>query len=240
MTLFNEITKKISVAEILTIIFIVSVGISLLYKMGFYKALGIEWYLNNILPQQLFISSIKLVVSSFLGVLIGIWIGKKIKTKYIYIIFLVFVSIYLFSGLIIARINLNIEYLISGWIGVLFLNILATMFLIDSERNFNSVKKSNFINIDPLKSSKIDVIFRYFMPLMFVFSFTVMPYATGFDAGNRLIKKRGEFILIRLKDQSDNWLLVEMTGDKVLIMKDKKKREFKIVEYKEIESYTLN
>ncbi|AZP28281.1 hypothetical protein DLK06_03840 [Acinetobacter pittii] len=90
----KELLNKISIAEALTLTFILSVGLSLLYKYGFYYHLGVEWYLNSISPQQILLSSVGLVFTSLLGVILGISM-TLLSRKYFELSFAIFVIIWL-------------------------------------------------------------------------------------------------------------------------------------------------
>lgn len=237
--LINNFFKRVSIAELLTILFSISVGISLLYKMGFYNSLGINWYINNLTPQQLFISSIKLIISSITGVLVGFWLGAKISEKQANIVLFVTFPGYIFFAFYGEKIGLSFGNLNMDWFYLFFLNFLVAMFLINSEILMASKKKSLLINVQPPKIDKLEHTLRYLMPLLFILGVTGMPYFSGMDAGKRVLINRSNLNHVILKDNSSDWLLIEMSGDKALLKKNTKEPVFKIIEYKEIKTITV-
>lgn len=230
MTLISEITKKISVAEMLTIIFIVSVGISLLYKYGFYQELGIEWYLYTLSPQQLFLSSISLVLFSILGVILGV-LNSIYSEKYwesIFILFLILIFLLFFQDYLSWEIP-------SRAISLLITNTLV----------FMSIFKLNFeISNIQGEIKNLSLFDKVMPPLCSIFiilgSLGVIQNEGVYDAKN-ITSFNSAKSIIKLKNNQGKWILIDMNGDKVLLMKQMEaKKFFKIVEYKEIEYYSVN
>lgn len=237
--LINNFFKRVSIAELLTILFSVSVGISLLYKMGFYNSLGIDWYIHNLTPQQLLISSIPLISISFVGLLAGFWLGAKISERQSSIVLLATTAIFIFFIIVTGKFGLNIPFIKMEWLTIFILNFLVAMFLTNSRVLTDSKNKSILINTPPKKMDNFDRFERYFLVFMFVIGVTCMPYASGLDAGKRVLKNPDNLNSVILKDKSSDWLLVEMSGDKVLLKKDTKNPVFKIIDYKEIETISV-
>ena len=238
--LINNFFKRVSIAELLTILFSVSVGISLLYKMGFYNSLGINWYIHNLTPQQLFISSIKLVSISLIGILVGLWLGTKISERQSNLIFIVSTAIIFFITFVGKKIiAVNLYFIIMDWLLMFTLNFIVAMFLINSRALITSKDKSILVNVEPKKINNFDRFERYSVVLMFILGVTSMPYASGSDAGKKVLNNQANLNSVILKDKSSNWLLVEMSGDKVLLKKNTKEAVFKIIEYKEIETISV-
>lgn len=125
------------------------------------------------------------------------------------------------------------------WLLMFTLNFLVAMFLINSIALITSKKKSILINVEPKKINNFDHIERYSVVLMFIFGVTCMPYASGSDAGKKVLNNQANLNSVILKDKSSNWLLVEMSGDKVLLKKNTKNPVFKIIDYKEIETISV-
>lgn len=92
----KELIKKISIAEFLTILFIFSVGISLIYKYGFYSELGISWYLTTASPQELLISSISYICACLIGIGLGYLAVKGFK-EFEIVIMAAISSIFIFT-----------------------------------------------------------------------------------------------------------------------------------------------
>lgn len=234
MTLINDFLKRISIAEILTVIFIFSVGISLLYKYGFYEELGISWYIFTLSPQQLFLSSISLILFSTLGIILGV-LNSFYNEKYWEITFLIF-SLIMF--LFVINSTLGFTALNSGM--YLFV-VSATLTMSALNITFFS-KKSKDGSSEPLDSSKS--FFNKSIPPLFsiilVVGLFVFIYFEGKYAAERISFTESSQSIVNLKNNHDKWILIEMNGDKVLMMKDNGKKEFKIVEYKEIESFEVN
>ena len=101
--LTNKLFEKLSIAETLSILFIVSVGLSMLYKYGFYTELGIGWFTKTLSPQELLISSINYVLSSLVGIVLGV-LSIHYADKYFEVVMTVMVVI---SLIFLISINYN-------------------------------------------------------------------------------------------------------------------------------------
>ncbi len=230
MTLISEITKKISVAELLTTLFILSVGISLLYKYGFYEALGISWYIFTLSPQQLFLSSINLVFFSILGIIMGFF-NSLYNEKYWE------VSLVGFLGItIIAFLSTIINFpLLSR--GLYLLTISST--LVMSAINFFIYSKKTadeniYENYNFMKRAGFPII-----SVIIIAALLGIVYYEGGQEAYRYSLLSFTKSIVKLKDKTEGWVLIEMNGDKVLLMKQlEDKKVFKIVEYKEVEEIT--
>lgn len=233
--LINDFLKRVSVAEILTIIFIFSVGISLIYKAGFYAELGIGWYLYTLSPQQLFLTSIKLVLFSMLGVALGVLMAFFIEkhTESIFIIFyLIFIGV-VFGSFI------GLRPLISG-LYILLVSAILVMALIEINLKLTVEKSQKHSLYIPDKGSLLHKVGRPIFSILLVIVLLWLVYLEGTKEANRISFVDTPKSIVDLKNNTDKWILIEMNGDKALIMRDSKKEEFKIVEYKEIESIKVN
>lgn len=240
--LINDFLKRVSVAEILTIIFIFSVGISLIYKAGFYAELRIGWYLYTLSPQQLFLTSIKLVLFSMLGVALGVLMAFFIEkhTESIFIIFyLIFIGV-VFGSFI------GLRPLISG-LYILLVSAILVMALIEINLKVTVEKSQKHSLYIPDKGSLLHKVGsllhkvgRPIFSILLVIVLLWLVYFEGTKEANRISFVDTPKSIVDLKNNTDKWILIEMNGDKALIMRDSKKEEFKIVEYKEIESIKVN
>lgn|SRR5690606_28175345 len=233
--LTNKLFEKLSIAEILSILFIVSVGLSMLYKYGFYTELGIGWFTKTLSPQELLISSINYVLSSLVGIVLGV-LSIHYADKYLEVVMTVMVVI---SLIFLISINYN-SGIFKGEI-YLMLNFAACMLYL-TKINRGVVDSKGILLID--KEWQDRSFFEKTTPALFASIFILLPlymvYTQGKSDAKDISNPDYKINYIKLKSDKTIWILIEMRGDKVLMMKDGEKREFKIVEYKEIESYKLN
>lgn len=237
MGFIKNILKKISIAESMTILFIFSIGISLLYKYGFYSTLGIDWYLYNLSPQELIISSIGIIFFFILGGVIG---ASKLFFKeedwFIYLILLIsFICIFGFSIILknyqstLLGVDLN---KFSYYMKISMYTMLLSLFCIKLNQIDQPDNQGKFNEI----VSKISPII--FFLAMFYFLIAVV-YLKGVDDANLITSNHTSKKSVKLKDDSKTWVLVEISGDKVLIFSNDKSHKYKIVEYKDIEFYSV-
>jgi len=232
--LINDFLKRVSVAEILTLVFILSVGISLLYKYALYEELGIGWYIYSLSPQQIFLSSMSFTFFCLLGVIFGAVI--PVFREHWFAIFIILMLIMI--GLFFAN-ALNLTN-ITNKLGVLLISAIIFMGIIKMHF-FSTSKDGEFLREIPVEKlnfwdKNLPIIFSLTMTLVFL----AMIYVQGTRVAKYILEKPYSQSIVKLKDKSDKWILIEMNGDKVLLMKYGVKREFKIIEYKEIESFKVN
>lgn len=72
------------------------------------------------------------------------------------------------------------------------------------------------------------------IPLALVIFVFVMPFFLGKDDGLILIQNKSNLNQVTLTDKTV-WRIVEISNDKILLLSDKEKNTFKIVEYKDID-----
>ncbi|ENX36318.1 hypothetical protein F889_00480 [Acinetobacter colistiniresistens] len=240
MNLILEYIKKASFIEILTVLFFLSVGVSLAFKIGFYNALGVGWYIQNLTPQLLFISSLKIIFISFGGVGAGYIIGLKFSEKFVSTLAMAVVTCYsVFVGLIEPNFDIKIQF--SDYFGlILFLYYTTTsMYVVSLELKNRRYNNTLFVGPRrPITREEffLDNVFKCILVLSFFF----LPFATGSDAGKLVKKNKYENNEVVVKGSPKKWYLVDISGDKVLL-KEKNIQDdvFKMVEYKEIETITV-
>lgn len=249
---FQEILKKLSAAEILTLLFIFSVGISLIYKYGFYSELGIEWYLVTATPQELLISSISYIFFCLTGIGFG-YLSVKFAEKYlaaimsvtIVIMLCFFISLQSASGVLKGELYLMLNFM------------TCTLFITKAPTQLRDSKLITMSgqSLSLLKKGRMHKLGKFFTPL-FIIIFAMLPFYLVVTQGKNDAKELLEpkqpkpiggifpFIskpkvrYIRLKDDKKIWTLIEMRGDKILIKENVEKPIFKIVEYKQVDVFT--
>ncbi|WP_349929480.1 hypothetical protein ABJ384_05950 [Acinetobacter sp. A1-4-2] len=228
-TNFNKLLS-LGPLEVATIAFFISVGISLIYKNGFYSKLGIDWYLNNLSPQYIFMSSLGLVLPIFLSIFLGVFLSIKYKEFMNSIGGQALYLIFVFGGLIAIKLGLHIPFIAIILIFILFI----TMLMIESIQALSNIFTLPDVNVI---HNKITVLMKSFMLISLVFSiFSICysPYLYGQAEATEIISKKTRLNLIELHSDKHNWLLLEMNGDKALLINSIDLQSFKIVEYKDI------
>lgn len=250
MISLKDVIKKISFAECMTLLFIFSVGLSLIYKYGFYSELGIGWYLTTASPQELLISSISYICACLIGIGLGYLAVKGFEEFIIAIMvainiifILIFISQTFAGGMLTGELSLTLYFTI------------CMIYITKSPNRFEKGVLVNFDGEDLSKSKKLKFIDRldmilmpFFSIFMFVFPFIILFIQGGMDAkaltaANQKknvagINSQLKVNYVQLKDDNNKWFLIEMRGDKVLIKKDSISPIFKIVEYKDIDIYS--
>lgn len=72
------------------------------------------------------------------------------------------------------------------------------------------------------------------IPVIVVVFAVVMPYFYGLEEGKNTIQNKRNLNYAILVDKTI-WRIVESSNDKILLLSDKEKNTFKIVEYKDID-----
>ena len=75
------------------------------------------------------------------------------------------------------------------------------------------------------------------IPIIAVLALFFMPYLVGNEDAQKLLKNPKVLNQAVLNDKT-NWRIVEASNDKVLLLSEKDKNKFKIVEYKDVEIVT--
>ncbi|AKQ31238.1 TPA: hypothetical protein JI398_RS05030 [Acinetobacter baumannii] len=238
MNFIIEYLKRASFIEILTILFFLSVGVSLTFKIGFYNALGVGWYIQNLTPQILFISSFKVILIFLGGIFVGCIFGLKFSERSVSVIFLCFIALYTsFNGFIQNLLSINLE--ISNYFDVvLFIfYFLTSMFLVSL--GYKKRKYNDPLFVGPLiRIKREEVIFDNVFKIVIILLIFCLPYVSGYDAG-KLVKNNKVNSVVVIKNDSRKWHLIDMSGDKVLLKEINPKRDvFKVLEYKDIDTIT--
>lgn len=225
--------------ESLTVLSFVAVGYALLYKFSFYYNLGIPWYLTTISPLSLFISSLLFFITNCIGIGFGFFVARIViffDNKYqniipfiigsMILIFLVLISIPMLSYWQTSEIK---DYIDIVLINQVFLVSLPTFILLI---NLNMHIKRN----EEIKISKI-----YKILLTTSFLFVLSAYLYGSLEAKSVLEKRNLSEVILIIDAKGNsekvlerWFLVDLIGEKALIMKNNPQKIFRLIEYKEI------
>lgn len=220
MISLKDVIKKISFAEYMTISFVVCVGMSLFHKYGFYAAIGVDWFPSLLTPQYLLISFVSYLVPTLIGVLIGGYLGINFNNTNGYFIFVL-----VFCFIIILNPFVRLFYKYQSLITVGYFGLIATITLIDVYS-----RQEKYKHIEPTSFDKL----MGFIPVFVVVSAMVMPYFYGLEQGKNIIQNKSNLNYAVLADKTI-WRIVESSNDKILLLSDKEKNTFKIVEYKDID-----
>lgn len=222
----NYLLKKLnnlSGFEVISITFFISVGISLIYKYGYYSTLGIDWYINILTPQYLFMSSFMLLAFIFLGMLIGVVLGLKCR-DFISSILGQAIFVLLLLGLFFAHI---LDREIDFKLMVTFLSAIMVFTVIDAYKTtpiqHNGSQLYKFINILRILLIGLPIIFILFAP-----------YYYGKKEAEILLSGKHNLNIVSLDSDPKKWLLLEMNGDKALLVNKSNFKNFKLIEYKDI------
>lgn len=231
----EKILEKLSGAEILSITFIACVGISLLYKYGFYSELGITWFSKTLSPQALLISSIGYIIFSLVGILMGV-LAIHYADKYIEPVMMVMIVVLLVAGFLT---NYYFGELKNEFAIMLYF-FISSLYLTKGNKGVVNAKGKPLDEVEWHDRT----FFEKIIPSILMMVLPLVPLYFIYDQGRQdaqnLLNPSSKTNFVKLKNDKKFWILIEMNGDKVLIMNNAKNREFKIVEYKEIESYILN
>lgn len=235
--IINEYSKKVSLVELLSLSFFISVGFSLIFKYAFYNQLNIIWYLNSLTPQYILISTLFYIFPIITGILIGLIIGtiqslKSIK-KIVLIFFIVIFASFFMDFLVksklffFALITINC-FIITSYSTALFSKSLEnqnTIIISSTYKEFEEEKKLN--------------IFFYIFIFSMIFSILSLPYLMGVYEAKYLLKNKNKYNLALLKDNT-KWRIIEMNNDKILLISNSKDNSFLITEYKEVKKILPN
>lgn len=230
---------RITFFESLTVLSFVAVGYALLYKFSFYYNLGVPWYLTTISPLSLFISSLLFFITSCIGIGLGFFVYRIViffDNKYQNIIPLIIASIILVTLVVISLPILSYwqTSIIKDYIDIILIN---QIFLVSTPTFLLLIHLNlHFKRNEDLKISKI-----YKILLITLFLFVLSAYLFGSLEAKSVLEKRNlsEVILtIDTKGNSEKvlekWFLVDLIGEKALIMKNNQQKIFRLIEYKEI------
>lgn len=240
--MMEEFIKKITLIECLTILFFISVGIAILFKLGFFHTLGLEWYIQNLSPQQIFISSISLCFISILGAISGFFAAKQFLSNENQMLLWCIGVVSL--GFCITYFKSYIDPDYPSYIYVFLLNFILILCLTDHVRDVRKlITLRTEVEVSGEKISKIVVFsqgFIYIILLLIIISTVLMPYMLGKDKADQLLKNKQNLNQVYIKGSKDKWYIVDANGDKFILMKDSEKIIYKIVEYKELIEIKVN
>jgi len=226
---------EFSLIEALTIILFAAIGYGFIYKINLYSQLGISWFLGSLSTSYVFFTSLKFILSSVLGISIGFLITKNIPEKYLLrIIFILLLLVFLLGALILFKFELLIYHLgfKSSYIPLFFYGLLTTYYIV--VLNHNLIIKSNLENLNLVQAGKVPTI----VWVMIISIYFITPALIGnTEAKNIAIKPELILTLVKLKDNSEKWFLVELLNDKALIKKEGVEKIYKLVDYKDIDLY---
>lgn len=226
--------NKLSIAEALTLIFIFSVGLSLVYKLGFYSELGVSWYINTLSPQLIVLSSFKLVFFSLIGILFGIT-AAFLSRKYFEPVLGVFLVFFILFGITTF---FNIDLLKRD---IYILVNFMFCFLTVTKINFFAYTTSGVQVSDvPWEQRSLsDKVLPSLVTVFSIFFLTWLMYSEGKNAAKDILRYKYDQTIVQIKDSKVKWILIEMNGDKALIKSTSiYPYTFKIVEYKDLETLT--
>lgn len=234
---FTSDSIEITFFELVSILAFAAVGYSLLYKFSFYYSLGVPWYLSTISPLSIFITSLLFLILNVIGGLLGFLIGNtviKLDEK--------------FNSLLISLIALSCQLIlvlitvpswgfwsassISGYIDIILIHLIfltaipaslitvAAILHLKGKRNFTLLK-----------------VYKLAFGLIIIYA--LVSYIYGNLEAQAVLKKNSlSEVLINVENKdgkiSEKWYLIDFIGDKALLMKNEKKKVFKVVEYKDI------
>lgn len=232
MNFIIKFLEKLSVAEGLTVLFIFGVGVSLIFKAGFYNTLGVDWYLNNLTAQQIFLSAVGIVVCTLLGAGFGL-INRFVPKRYwqVPVVLLLFFSVGV-AGVKVVGIQ---EFQVEATVFFTSLAIGITL----SELN-RGVVNENGVLLSELNWEERTFLEKISGPLttvVLIFFFIYMIYSSGIDKATYLLEDKYKKTYVKTKSDNERWILIEMNGDKVFLMSKESSPKFKIIEYKEIEFF---
>lgn len=233
----------LSVYEFVIILAFIALGYCLLYKYSFYKTLEIPWFISNLTPQFLFLSSFKVLffgISYFVsGYLLGILCNNfKILNKLIYanlLLVLILSGLYLyqrynnfFFDLPILNINFQFFFMFFLVFSLGYSFKIGNFYEVYVETKTTSIYNSKPKN-DLKKYINLTMIF-----LVILGAYISIPTSLGEMTAKDIInKKENHLNKVLLKDSVKDWYLIETMGDKVLIID--KMNNIKIIEYKELD-----
>lgn len=232
MIFLIKFLEKISIAEGLTVLFIFGVGVSLIFKAGFYNTLGVDWYLNNLTAQQIFLSAVGIVVCALLGAGFGL-VNRFIPKRYWQVPIVLFL-IFVLGSMIVKFLEIQ-EFQVEAT--VFFTSLVIGVALSEINRD---VVNENGVLLSELNWEELTFLEKISGPLIVVICiclFIYMIYDSGKDKATYLLDDKYKKTYVKTKSDNQQWILVEMNGDKVFLMSKESSPKFKIIEYKEIEFF---
>ncbi|CAA0221869.1 hypothetical protein NQ661_16725 [Acinetobacter baumannii] len=231
---------QINLLEIVTVIFFLALGYCLFYKYSFYNALGIPWFITNITPQFLFLTSLKLlfitIIFSLLGYLFAS-IGNTLSIRKI--IYLIFLVLFILMGIFYQYTIQSNKQMSSTFYSVRYSDIFYCFYIFSCgllSTLFYKVIKSKDPN-NEFKISRISKKIKIFAHLFIVSMGLILllqPIYFGLLEANNILQNRQTSLnKTKLKSLNQDWYVIETMGEKFLLIDNNNK--IKIIEYKDIE-----
>lgn len=217
-----DVPLKINL-ELATLIFFAAIGYAFLFKLNFYTTLGVSWFAGNLTPSYLFLSSFTYIIAGFLGGVLG-WFLLTLKNNRWWRYLLAFLAFILVCMATIVFIFTNWLYTVMGIyaknVSWFFYLLLTAYYVFNSlfQLQYSENKKLNF-----------GIIF------MILSAYVLVPFFSGSIEARALLKNPSYVTsMIKIKDDTNNWYLIDYVNDKAIIMQGNKTQVFKIIEYKDI------
>ncbi|MFA2969380.1 hypothetical protein KWE21_02020 [Acinetobacter pittii] len=246
----SKLPFGLNVLELVSLMGFLSLGYSLLYKLSFYKVLGIPWYINNFTPQTLFFSSINLIFISFPAALLGWYLGGVIKDRSIIVISLNLIVVGLISYFsFYVDINLiPFNALVYLMIFFYMLNASArsSFFISNTLDNFPSKNQQKtftrkwYILWSSMRTFhiSIQIMKKFFLIFIFFACFILAPCMIGaFEAKSVLKDKENLLNEVLLNNENSKWYILDISSDKCLLIN--KNNDFKIINVNEIKQFKM-
>jgi len=229
---------QISLLELVTVLSFIALGYCLIYKYSFYKTLDISWFISNITPQFLFLTSLKLLFTTlifcFLGYIIGNWGRNLIKRRIIMgclTVFLVcFFTLYYLKSDKLQNPYFEI-FSLKGSELFYYCYAFTLSIMVNIGYKIYEKEKNNVRNI-------FDYIFNLTYIGIIIMCLGVLlilqpMYFASKEANFILENKEKTLNKVKIKASKEEWFLIEAMGDKYLLID--KDQNFKILEYKDID-----
>lgn len=239
MIRISQVELKLS--EVLTVLFIFSVGYGLLIKVAFYNFIGLPWLIPFLTPTAILYTTFFIFMQLLLGAALGIYLAKKFRADLNPNYILYFGLFLLISGIPAFFLKFVDSIFLIQPIGFLIslhftLYCSFQTYLIESNRISFSVFGNNSANelTAWYKSSPIFITFLFFVLLI------MMPVYFGSIEASKVLKNTGYFFnQVILKADDSKWFLIENAGEKLIIKKnDPNHVVYKVVEFKDIKELT--
>lgn len=235
--------SEIKLTEILTILFVISVGYGLIVKVAFYNFIGLPWLQSALTPTLIFYTTIIVFFQLLIGVTLGIGLAKRFSGISHPNFILVFLLILIISGIPAFSLKFNDSiFLINSINEILTLHFILyctyQTYLIENNRVIYSFyeKKPDTDIFGWFNSSP-----KFIMSLFFIL-LVMSPTYFGSIEASKVIKNTNFFYnQVKLKNDDSKWYLIEYIGDKAILKSAQSdKLVYKVVEIKEIDKIISN
>lgn len=232
--MLNKIKKSTGLewGELTSILVVICVGLSFIYKVGFYNGLGVGWYINTGSAFTIFVSSISVIFWGVSGLILGYltFLGiKEIQNTRLRTIFPLILNVTVATILVIMIISMNFS---DSTVWFVKFNLTGLMITLVLYNIFITIISTNHeMNIIGVVNEKRFIVSGTFLLLLYAF----LAWGFGQTQAKNVLEYREEILnKVSLDQSKDNWYLVDYTGDKVLLLKEGSGMIFKVVEYKDL------